>query len=289
VADSSNKTDAWMPLWIGAYLADTMRLTTAQHGAYLLLLMAYWRERAPLPDDDDELRSIARADKAEWKKLRPALERYFTVADGVWHHKRVAHELASAEARQKAAAAKAAKASQARWGDHPKHAPKDVDKHVDNYAPGMPEAMPQGMLEDMHEECPTPTPTPCIQPFAQKIETSVSVGLTHFSDEFQKVIEARPELDAGWVWLKFIEHYPKPKRTLTRWREWVLREQIPSPGGQGGPAPVPAVDAAALTRARIAADDAKVVPMPDAVRLSLAALAAKAKSRADAGPSAAEA
>lgn len=141
---TEQKADAWMPLWIGAYMADTMTFTTAQHGAYLLLLMAYWRERVALPDDDEQLRAITRASKAEWAKLRPVLARKFKVEGGVWWHKRVEAEIAAADARSKKAAEKAKKAANARW--------KHGDEHPSSNAPSIPKAL--------HEECPTPSPTP---------------------------------------------------------------------------------------------------------------------------------
>lgn len=143
---TEKKTDAWMPLWIGAYLADTMHLTTLQHGAYFLLLVAYWRERTALPDDEDQLRGITKLERLEWKKNRAVLAKFFKVGGGVWWHKRVEKEIAAADARSKKASAKASAAAQARWQASPEHAASN--------APSMPGAL----LEDMHEECPTPSP-----------------------------------------------------------------------------------------------------------------------------------
>lgn len=147
----TEKTDAWMPLWIGAYLADTQHLTRDEHGGYLLLLMAYWRARSALPDDDKRLAAIAKASPAEWKRLRPTLAEFFTVDKGVWWHKRVEAEIAGADKRKAGAVSKAQAAAEARWKDHSKDAPSIAPSN----APSTPQAMP--------EECPTPSPTPSLR------------------------------------------------------------------------------------------------------------------------------
>jgi uncharacterized protein YdaU (DUF1376 family) len=85
------KTDTWMPLYIGDYLADTARLTTEQHGAYLLLLMDYWRN-GPLPDDDDALAAVTKLPVGQWRRHRPAISKFFTLLDGKWFQKRVEEE-----------------------------------------------------------------------------------------------------------------------------------------------------------------------------------------------------
>lgn len=132
------KTDAWMPLWIGAYLADTQHLARDEHGAYLLLLMAYWRTGSALPDDDKRLSAIAKASPKEWKTLRPTMAEFFTVADGFWSHKRVDKELAASIEHKNKAVSKAKKGAQARWGLHKED------------APSIQQAKPK--------QCPTPTP-----------------------------------------------------------------------------------------------------------------------------------
>lgn len=92
----------WMPLYTGDYLRDTRRLSLAEHGAYLLLIMAYWDTGKPLPDDDRVLARIVGTTATEWAMLRPAMYPFFVVEDGVWRHKRIDQELARTTAiRQK--------------------------------------------------------------------------------------------------------------------------------------------------------------------------------------------
>lgn len=83
------KKDLWMPLNVGDYLADTGHLTTTQHGAYLLLLMHYWRKRE-LPDDDKQLAAIAKLPLRIWLDVKETIQAFFH--DG-WKHKRVEAEL----------------------------------------------------------------------------------------------------------------------------------------------------------------------------------------------------
>lgn len=80
----------WMPLYVGDYLGDTGHLTTTQHGAYLLLMMHYWR-KGELPDDDRQLSKITKLPLKTWCEYRPTLQEFFH--DG-WKHKRIDAELA---------------------------------------------------------------------------------------------------------------------------------------------------------------------------------------------------
>lgn len=85
-----------MPLDVGDYLADTGHLTTTQHGAYLLLIMHYWRTGG-LPNDDKQLAKITRMPAKFWAEYRPVLQDMFcTVGDDPWRHKRIDAEMEKA-------------------------------------------------------------------------------------------------------------------------------------------------------------------------------------------------
>ncbi len=85
--------DIWFPFYPSDYLRDTMRLTTEQHGAYLLLLFSFWIDKGEMPDDDVQFAAITRLPLDYWKNsMRPVMERFFVISGGVWMHKRVKAE-----------------------------------------------------------------------------------------------------------------------------------------------------------------------------------------------------
>lgn len=110
----SSKPEAWMPLYVGDYLASTSRLTTEQHGAYLLLIFDYWREGPP-PDDDQVLAQITRMSPHAWSIARAVLAKYFSIEDGQWRHARIDREIGLAREKHDKAKARATRAAEARW------------------------------------------------------------------------------------------------------------------------------------------------------------------------------
>jgi len=85
----------WMPLYVADYLADTGHLSTDEHGAYLLLIMHYWRTGG-LPDDDSRLASITRLGGKRWLKVSQTVRDFFHAENGTLTHKRIDLELAKA-------------------------------------------------------------------------------------------------------------------------------------------------------------------------------------------------
>lgn len=150
------KVKVWMPLFIGAYLADTQRLSTEQHGAYLLLIMDYWMNGAP-PDDDAELAQITKLSGAAWKKTKAKIIKFFSLKDGYWFHKRIEEELAAAKKHKTKSVEKAKVAAAARWS---KHSPEQSLPDATSNATSMLQALPEEVLELCPLPLPLPLPTP---------------------------------------------------------------------------------------------------------------------------------
>lgn len=89
------KRNTWMAFYPADYLRKTTRLTTEQHGAYLLLIMDYWVNGAP-PDDDTALAAITKLSPPTWRRHRLAVQGFFEIKDGKWTHERIEQERAKA-------------------------------------------------------------------------------------------------------------------------------------------------------------------------------------------------
>ncbi|WP_109046687.1 DUF1376 domain-containing protein [Azospirillum sp. TSA6c] len=165
------RPDSWMPLYIGDYLADTGRLTTEGHGAYLLLIMEYWRSGEPLPDDDEQLASITRLSVDRWAAVRRVLERFFEVADGLWRHTRVDAEMANAGERYAKAKAKSDAAIAAREAARREReeAAARAKVAMEAAAKATKEAIPENTTENTLETTLEVTP---------KVTDKASMGLT---------------------------------------------------------------------------------------------------------------
>ena len=154
-------TDTWMPLYIADYLADTRRLSTLEHGAYLLLLMEYWRQ-GPLPDDDRELCAIVRLDRKLWDRgVGPAVRRFFhREDDGLLHQKRIDAERS-----------KAVELSDKRRAAAQQRGSKPVTKD---------EANVQQLHQQLHQQMPThagvapPSPSPREEPSSLRSDALAS-------------------------------------------------------------------------------------------------------------------
>lgn len=109
------KHGAWMPLYWSDYFGKTSHLTTEEHGAYLLLIGAYWQRGKPLPDDDQFLSAATRLSRKRWRIMRQKISEYFSLVDGAWRHERIEKEILNSCNRIAAASANA----NARWHAEP--------------------------------------------------------------------------------------------------------------------------------------------------------------------------
>ena len=173
----TSKVDLWMPIYIGDYLSATSRLSTEQHGAYLLLIMDYWKNGA-LPNDDQVLAQITRMTPTAWGNARSILQAFFIIENNLWIHARVEKEILKAKENREKTSARASKAATARW----------ANKDATSNATSITQAMPK--------QCPSPSPSP----------SSLSLPLTSTSNKTTKDIATKV---ADGAFEEFWQHYPK--------------------------------------------------------------------------------
>lgn len=205
------KADIWMPLYIGDYLADTARLSTEQHGAYLLLLMDYWRS-GKLPDNDLVLAQICKLTPDAWSNAKAMLKPFFSIEQGFWIHKRVEQEMAEAKVNQTKKHERAVKAAEARWKNATSNA------------------------KAMLNECPSPSPSP--SPVLNTIEVAKApkayrLALESIPEDWYNFCRSeRQDLNPKEIWVQFVDYWasvPGSKGTkldwFATWRNWVRNQK----------------------------------------------------------------
>lgn len=154
----AGKANAWMPLYIGDYLADTMHLNGAQHGGYLLLLMHQWRT-GPLPKDEAQLAAIARADPAAWRKsVWPVLRGFFQDLPEGYSQKRLAAEAGRVAGIKEKRAEAGGKGAETRWRKDGKCHPVAIDRPSPGRSqkPRQKMAIPQSQSETAPQSAQVP-------------------------------------------------------------------------------------------------------------------------------------
>ena len=148
----ATKVDIWMPLYIADYLSATSRLTTEQHGAYLLLIMDYWKNGAP-PNNDQVLAQITKLSPDAWSNARSMLQPFFEVRDGLWFQHRIETEMVKAKHNKQANVKRGKAGAEARWKD--------------KNAPSIDEAYSEVCSAD--STSPSPSPSPISKPSPTKV------------------------------------------------------------------------------------------------------------------------
>lgn len=88
----------YMQLYVADYLADTMHLTTEEHGAYLLLIFNYWQTGKPIPVS--RLARITRLSNERWTDVERSLGEFFNERCNEWVHDRIERDLEAVRATQ---------------------------------------------------------------------------------------------------------------------------------------------------------------------------------------------
>jgi uncharacterized protein YdaU (DUF1376 family) len=91
----------WFAFNIKDFIANTTRLNTEAKGAYLMLMLDYYEQGQPPPDDDEVLATITGLPIDVWKRHRRVIEPLFdlSIVPGRWHHQRVEEECAKGRSR----------------------------------------------------------------------------------------------------------------------------------------------------------------------------------------------
>lgn len=222
--------------YCGDYGRDTAHLSLAEHGAYTLMLDAYYSTERGLPADVGALCRMCRAvSKAEQASVRNVAEQFFPVGqDGLRHNARAAREIPKARKR-----IDAAKANGTRGGR----------PHKPNANPlGYPSGIPPGNPDQTQQQTHPGEASPCTTRHTPEVQEQPALAAPHPPKKRRRTsLQDGWEMPAAWLewaqnerreWdhehvlrvsLTFRDHFIGNGETmadwLAAWRKWVRRER----------------------------------------------------------------
>lgn len=194
-----------LPLFVKDYLMKTMVLSLEQSGAYLHLLMHAWYAGGELPDDDKALAALCKVSVKKWMGIRPVMEPFWIIQNGVWTNERLSRELQYVKEVSEKRASAGAKGGASRTAKIKELA----------------EAKLEQSLSKAQAPTPTPTPTPSSSLRSEEPQTP-DLGL--------EMVEEKPaEKDRfDEFWLIYPRKLKKPdaERAWKKAAKKVLPEKI---------------------------------------------------------------
>jgi uncharacterized protein YdaU (DUF1376 family) len=152
---------------VDKYLGDTTHLTTEQHGAYLLLLMAMWKRDGRLLNDESQLATIAHMTPTKWRTSRSTVLCFFSIDGDSLIQKRLTEELQRAKRLSNTKAEAGAKGAAKRWQTH---------------GAAIAEPLANPSLIDDESMHPNPNPNPKVKTYSEPSVRTAAPSIVNLVD-----------------------------------------------------------------------------------------------------------
>lgn len=234
----------YMQLYVADYLADTMHLTTEEHGAYLLLIFNYWQTGKPIPVA--RLARITRLSNERWTDVERSLGEFFNERDNEWVHDRIERDLEAVRATQEQRIA-AGKASAEARKQSAKSRPKasrnarstPVEIPLNENATNIEEKREEDIKQTPPLSPLAENPAPATEP-KPKRKSRLPEPFNVSGDMRKWAVERAPAVSLTNETEKFVNYWrgnggTKADWTAT-WRTWFLKAQEDANRRMTGPA-----------------------------------------------------
>jgi uncharacterized protein YdaU (DUF1376 family) len=165
-----------------------MHLSCEQHGAYVLLMLAYYRIGQPLDDDNASLAGVVKLTPRKWLAMRPVLARFFQIKGGLWRHKRIDAEIAEQHARHDERRRAGIKGAGSRWQNPGK-------PHRDDMAEPLAEPSDSENPPSPYQKCRGSRPEHQAKPTENDIaQLMAQPSVSHHEEKMAELSEPLPKM-----------------------------------------------------------------------------------------------